>query len=123
MLLMINGKDYSKNILVGTYEVNEQDVEIDSWQDANGHTHKRTFPKTIGSCSMWFRSKVDYWQFQKDLEAVRDRDKGSYRLTVARNNRESERESDFFVECLPTRNRNAANQDEFRDFEFSIEER
>ena len=123
MLFKINGKDYSKNILVGTYEVNVQDEEIDSWTDATGRTHKTVIDKVKGSMSMWFRTNADYWQFQEDLQRVRDKSTSAYHLTVSANNRQDAIESYFFIECNPTRGRNVANQDEFRDFELTIEER
>ncbi|MBQ0114002.1 MAG: hypothetical protein KBT03_12805 [Bacteroidales bacterium] len=123
MLLEINGNDYSKNILVGTYEVNAQDEEIDSWVDATGKTHKTVKEKTSGSMSMWFRSNVDYWQFIDDLEAVKSSSTSAHMIKVARNNKREMLEAEFYLELKPTRGRNAANQDEYRDFELSIQER
>ncbi len=80
-LFTLGYKDYTRNILLPTYIMNEQPVS-ESWQDANGITHSTTFrTKISGSFTMVFDSLTDYYNFMQELDAVRSQEENFYTVT------------------------------------------
>lgn len=80
-LFTLGYKDYTRNILLPTYNINEFPVS-ESWQDANGVTHSTTFrTKISGSFTMVFDSLSDYYNFMQELDTVRSASENYYNIT------------------------------------------
>ena len=66
-ILNINGTDYSSNVLVGTYKVNNRDV-YESWTDGWGREHRRIIrQRVVGGWSMQFKSPDEYDAFARHI--------------------------------------------------------
>lgn len=63
MLFSISGKDYTKNIVVGTYDVNTSDKYY-KWTDANMVEHRDIYRQQIsGTFQLGFRNQSEFDQF------------------------------------------------------------
>lgn len=68
-LFVMDGKDYTNNIKVPTYTVNQIPNYI-NWTDATYHNHRYLARKTVsGTFTIWFDIPEDYFEF---LDTVRN---------------------------------------------------
>ena len=80
-LFLLGFKDYTRKILVPTYNINLAPVS-ETWTDANGRLHSTTFrTKISGSFTMKFDSLTDYHNFMQELQAVRSDSENYYTLS------------------------------------------
>lgn len=80
-LFTLGYKDYTRNILLPTYNINLQPVS-ETWTDANGILHSTTFrTKVSGSFSMKFDSLTDYHNFMQELDTARSDEENYFLIT------------------------------------------
>lgn len=105
-ILNINGIDYSSNVIVGTYKVNDIDV-YESWTDGWGQEHRRILrQRASGSFNMQFRSPDEYASFCQHIKNSKT-DSGYVPCYLAINNLgiNSMKSAQMYFNFEPTRSR------------------
>lgn len=122
-LLIIGRKNATKHIVVGTYEVNEEDVYKD-WTDGNLCKRREVVRTRVkGSFEVYFRSMDEYQQFVDAIESNRS-EEGCVDCNIMANNtdRYLTNRSLYFT-LKPKRSRAITGKDYFPQFEVEVEER
>lgn len=97
-ILIINGVDYSGNVIVGSYDVNSQNIYSDIWQDANARNHKPVVRQQIsGTFDMQFPTMAKYNAFVGHIENSKNNE-GWVQCTVFVNNLGISKSCDMFID-------------------------
>lgn len=109
-LLVLNGKDYSQNILMPSYTVNNQPL-YEEWQDANGVMHRKKIrDKVSGTFDMFFNDIDEYAQFFNYVYGYMN-DTLIVNLTVYVNNLRTTKTAQFFINIDPANNEPKITED------------
>ncbi len=115
--------DYTKNILVPSYQVLEYDMS-ESWTDGFGRTHRAVYRTKIGGkFTMTFQSYDEYHDFMRVLNSNRGEDEDYYLVSSLYliNKRDTKRDLEMLVAMQPTLNPTKLGG--INDLEVSMEER
>lgn len=122
MIFTISGLDISKHIIVGSYEVNNEDI-FNSWEDGNRVEHRdyiRT--KAVGKCSLLFSTIEEYQEFVEHMRIHRIHNGGYYNCTIKVINGDAEYSGKFYLSYAPKIEDNATSSEKPGAFELTIEE-
>ena len=101
-LFGIGQKDYSKNIIEGSYKVYKEDVTHD-WEDGNHRKHKDILrTRTSGSFTIFLKTWAEYQTLLSDLASVKTGTE--YALTVFAQNTNEQVTGSFFMKLPPNLN-------------------
>ena len=122
MLFNVNGKDYTRRIISGSYGVNSYD-QYKEWTDANYDTHRHVFRSQVtGSFLMYFGRESEYNAFLEDMRTVKNND-GSFTISVACNNTNDFRSNrKCYVEFNPVREQRVIGEAWYPQVQIKIEE-
>lgn len=99
-LFIVNGQDYTRNIMVPSYAVNSAPC-FEEWTDGNGDQHRDIYRRQIGgSFTVDFRTLAEYQQFIETIKAATTA-AGYLPATVYINNRNETKDGLFFVDIAP----------------------
>jgi hypothetical protein len=123
-LLTIGIHDYTENIKMPTYKVNEIDV-YNEWTDANGRNHRDIYRTSIeGSFTLWFDDIERYEQFLNDISyGVTKTTEGYNILTVYINNKNERKTGYFYMDIQMANNVPYFGKKTHEGFEVTIKER
>lgn len=123
MVFKIGDKDYTNNVIMDTYDVNQIDI-FTSWEDANGITHRDVYRRKIkGQFDMQISKLSEYQGFINDIQTYSN--SGNFLSCVlAVNNLNTENvAADCFIEYTPIRTMNNDYTKGYLSFTVKIEER
>lgn len=123
-VFVVDNVDYSKNVVAGTYEVNQIDKYVE-WVDGFGGTHRdQRTPKVEGSFDMFFKTQSEYENFLSSLERAKFNAEKAYTITIKRNNIHTEniKSINAFVDFKPVRDVGIGWRDFFKQFKVEIME-
>lgn len=118
----MGGKDYSKNITVPSYKVNQEPIYRE-WTDCDYVVHREIARKKIkGSFTIFFTTIEEYKQFFNYIKGNTLQD-GSILVSSLVNNINEIRDYYAYIECLPVNNLPFYNAREYEGYEVNITER
>ena len=118
---IINGVDYTNNVVNGTYEVNQEE-RFSEWEDANHRKHRADYhTKVVGSFDLFFKDTDDYEMFVSIVKDGRLSD-GRCRVVCSVNNINADLDGFAYVSFAPARATNETVGDFFNQFTVTIEE-
>ena len=123
-IFIINRTDISKHIVVGTYQINAQDV-FEEWVDGNYNNRREVIrDRVAGTFEVYFRNKDEYSEFVQLIEESKT-EEGWMECEVAVNNRDKmySNRAIYIKKMEPMRDRAITGRDYFPQFEVEIEER
>lgn len=122
-LLSINGTDYTKNITVPSWSVNDNEIAT-TWTDGNSVTHRDVVRTRVsGQCNFKDRrGGADYTALLADLAAVRTAN-NAYTISVYCDNTKQTQSIEAFVTWAPSMTRVAGGAVYADAFTLTIEER
>ena len=120
-LFVLNGVDYTSNILNETYDVHKNDVS-EEWTDADYVDHKETVRTRIeGTFTMRFRSLVQYEAFVQKIAESKASDQ-TFPCVIWANNTLDSNEADLFIKFAPKAVQKANLVMDYREFEVTVKE-
>jgi hypothetical protein len=124
MVFAIGRYDYSDNVVMDTYDVNEIDVYT-SWEDANGTVHRSSYRKKLqGQFDMQFANLAEYRQFILEVQANRYPQKGHAAYChLAVNNLDIDRYAYLYIDYTTIRTMNNNYTKGYLTFTVTVEER
>lgn len=123
MLFTINNKDYTNNIVAGSYKVNSSPV-YENYQDAKGRTHNiQIREKVSGSFDLFFKTLAEYNAFVADYKNGRNTLHNYHSVYLKVNNKNEANVYDCFLSFDATRNIKGNLDDFMEKFTISLEER
>lgn len=121
MIFMINGADFTNNVVNGTYEINQEE-RFSEWEDANHRKHRSDYHTiVVGTVDLFFKKTDDYDNFVSILKNSSLSD-GRCRILCSVNNTNSTLDGFAFVSFAPTRATNETIGDFYDAFTLTIEE-
>lgn len=122
-LFIVGNENYTNNIIVGTYAINNKPV-YKTYTDSNGNTHRfKTRDKIVGSFNMFFKTAEEFNAFSAVVKSNESSVNFSVPITVTVNNTGEEKLINAFIDYETTRNLNGRREDYFDVFKVNIEER
>lgn len=121
--IKINGIDFGRNVIAGTYSVNSED-EVFKWKDGDGHNREQLLrSRLVGSFDMFFKTMSEYNRFVNAIESSKRANSSTYSAAVLTDNISNvDKQSFFYFKFKPVRNRNASWSDVLERFSVSVEE-
>lgn len=121
MVFVLNGIDFTANVIPGTYKINTED-DYQSFYDAYHNTHRQTLGQKVrGTFDVFFKTLSDYETFvDKCLEKDRN---GCVSCTLTSNNEATDKSIICYLTYKPARNLSGVFEDFMDAFQITIEER
>lgn len=117
---LVNGGDYSANVIAGTYTINTEEVYVE-WKDANHVRHRSVIrERLVGSFDMYFNTIEEYQVFANDIS--RNKHSGKNAIQLMNNKTGVLKTINAFVEFETTRGRRFDWKDTINRFTVIIEE-
>lgn len=121
MVFKIGDNDYSKNVVMDSYNVNQYDV-YKEWEDANGTIHRHVYRKKVkGTFTMQFDSLQKYQAFLQDVSSNKDVN-GFLTVLVMVNNTDTAALIKAFIDYTTIQGRHGNYTKIYNSFDVQIEE-
>lgn len=123
MLFTINNKDYTNNIVAGSYKVNSSPT-YEHYEDAKGRTHNiKIRDRVSGSFDLFFRTLDEFNAFVSDFENGRNAMNNYHSVYLKVNNKNVANVYDCFLTFTTSRGLKASMEDYMEKFTLTLEER
>lgn len=121
-MFIIAGHDYTNNLVVPDYKVNEEDV-YEEWDDGNNITHRDVFRQRVsGSFVMFFASQIEFDDFFKVLND--NKQKGGYvPASLYVTNKNELHSGNYYFSAKPANTKPLYGMKEYEGFVVDVSER
>lgn len=123
MLFTLNNKDYTNNIVAGSYKINSSPV-YENYEDAKGRTHNiKIRDKISGTLDLFFKSIDEFNAFVNDYKDGKNALQNYHSVYLKVNNTNEANVYDCYITFTSARNIKGNMNDFMEKFTLNIEER